>query len=122
MSWAKLDDKFHAHPKVLRAMHAEPAAVALHVLALSYSADYELDGGVPQHYVASVAGANAEHLAAVLVDAGLWRANGDGWEIHDFLDFNPSRAELQKRRQVRARAGRKGGRASGQTRRDRRSE
>lgn len=119
MSWAKLDDRFHAHPKVLRAMHAEPGAVALHVLAMSYTAAYELDGQVPVHFVTSTIGdlERAKRMTDVLEDAGLWRVDGsDGWEINDFTEYNPSRAELEKRRQARARAGRKAGRASGRAR------
>jgi hypothetical protein len=117
VSWAKLDDRFYGHPKVLAAVTRDVASIALHALALSYSADYELDGRVPRQFAVQAVGERADDLAGILVDVGLWLENGEGWEIHDFLDYNPSKVELEKKRAARRRAGRKGGKASGAARR-----
>lgn len=40
------------------------------------------------------------------------------WRIHDFLQYQPSRAATEKKRQVRRDAGRRGGLRSGETRRE----
>lgn len=49
--------------------------------------------------------------------AGLAHADGDAVEMHDWLDHQPSAAELDDKRRARADAGRKGGKRSGETRR-----
>lgn len=105
MAWVKLDDKFHSHRKVRR---AGLAAVGLHCRAMSYTADERLDGHVDLPWVKEVGGAQAMRLAQALVDAGLWETNGDGWVIHDYLDFNPSGAEISAKRSA---AGKKGAEA-----------
>lgn len=46
-----------------------------------------------------------------LVEAGLWEEaeDGSGWTVHDFLDFNPSRADAEALSRRRAAAGAIGG-------------
>ncbi|MFI5541999.1 hypothetical protein ACIA5H_37115, partial [Nocardia sp. NPDC051900] len=51
-----------------------------------------------------------------LIEAGLAEVDGDAVEMHDWLDHQPSAAELDAKRLVRAEAGRKGGKRSGETR------
>jgi hypothetical protein len=95
MAWAKLDDGFHAHPKV---MQAGLAATGLHVLAISYCSRYLTDGHVSAEFVRQVASRNASKLVSKLVEAGLWEVRDEkpdsGWIVHDYLDYNPSRAEV----------------------------
>lgn len=88
MSWIKLDDRFHSHRKIRQ---AGLEAVGLHARALSYSAAEGLEGKVEGSWVEEVAGKRGEKLATALVDAGMWEQNGNGWHIHDYLDYNPSR-------------------------------
>jgi predicted phage terminase large subunit-like protein len=49
----------------------------------------------------------AKH-AAELVAAGLWEQHPDGFLVHDFLEYNPSAAELDSKRHSKAIAGAKG--------------
>ena len=49
MSWFRIDDRFHSHPKVLRAGNA---AVGLWVRCGAYSTDYGTDGLVLAEIVA----------------------------------------------------------------------
>lgn len=35
-----------------------------------------------------------EKFVRELVDAGLWEAVEEGWELHDFLDYQPSKAQV----------------------------
>lgn len=95
MSWAKLDDTFHAHPKCNR---AGLEAVGLYALAISYSAQYDLNGEIDHEWVNQKAGRRGEMLAERLVAAGLWEPRNDGWAIHDYLDYNPSRTESRGKR------------------------
>jgi len=114
VTWTKVDDQFHAHPKVQQAWHAYPASIGLHILALSHSASYLTDGHVSEAFVKTQIASPTQRRRAVeaLVNAGLWETNAAGWVIHDYLEFNESRAEVVKRRADRSEqstaAGRKG--------------
>jgi hypothetical protein len=39
----------------------------------------------------------AKTLPSQLCNAGLWRDCGDYWEINDYLEYNPSRTDVEKR-------------------------
>lgn len=100
MTWTKIDDGLHSHPKVLRlraAGHLD--ALGLHLLAMSYSGAYLTDGLVPRGFVPE----HERELAACLVGVGLWDdAGDDGWQIHDWPEYNPSRADIEKARKANA--------------------
>jgi hypothetical protein len=92
VSFAALDDKFHSHPKVLIAGNA---AAGLYARSLAYCADQLTDGFVPEAW-ASSCGSRAE--IASLLASKLWRKRRGGFVLPDYLEFNPSRADvLQKR-------------------------
>ena len=110
MTWFRLDDAFHGHPKVRRAGNA---AVGLWVRCATYSAQYDLDGRIPADVAESYG--RPREIDAV-TSSGLWVANGSGFVIPDYLDFNYSAEEVRDMRAKRAEAGRKGGLASGQKR------
>jgi hypothetical protein len=120
MSWARLDDNLYDHPK----LDGLPlAAVGLYAKSLSWSARHETDGYIPRGKVSALAKPERYpfKLAAILVKAGLWdevgrdgyiarvrsarhpdgelhRIEGDGFQIHDYLDLNPSAATIQRER------------------------
>lgn len=96
MPWFRLDDSFHSHPKVLRAGNE---AVGLYVRCGTYAADHTTDGFVERSIVLLY---GTEALAARLVDAGLWHRTRGGWNIHDYLDYNPSREAVEKERKDKA--------------------
>ncbi len=108
MPWAKVDDKLHAHPK---AMKAGLEALGLHLLAMSHCAAFPEDGHVASEFVEQKAGKRAKTLADRLVGAGLWEENGNGWLIHDWLHYNPSREQAHALAAARAAAGKRGGEA-----------
>lgn len=109
MTWTKIDDQLHAHPKVQQAWQTARASIGLHLLALSHAGAYLTDGRVSEAFVNAqlpVAGERRKAVGA-LVESGLWDAvEGGGWTIHDYLDFNDSRAKVLIRR--RSDSGRKG--------------
>jgi len=117
MSWAKIDDQFHCHPKV-EALEIDTtlAAVGLYFLALSWSAATLTEGKIPRHKVVRFSGsATGYALAEELVRVGLWEATEDGYQIHDYLEYNPPREYALKHKdelsQMRSRAGQKGAEA-----------
>ena len=100
MAWVRVDDQLHAHPKIRRAWRADPAAVGLYLLALSYAGAYLTDGHVPTAFVFDqmpTVGRRG-HAVTALEEAGLWEPNQDGWLIHDYLDFNEPRERVLARR------------------------
>jgi len=109
MTWAKLDDGFHSHPKVREAWYRCPASIGLHVIGITYAADHETDGVVPSWFVAGLFQKPKELESAVstLTELGMWESHADDFVIHDFLDFHPSKAALKKRRDAEAERKRK---------------
>jgi hypothetical protein len=95
MSWVRVDDSFFSHPKVVQ---AGAEASGLYVWALAYSSHHLTDGHVPAAWVSQVMGKRAARTAEQLVSAGLWEVNGTGWVIHDFLIYNPTRAQVEEKR------------------------
>lgn len=95
MSWFKVDDKFHSHPKRHR---AGLRAIGLWTAAGSWCSDQLTDGHVPHHMLAVLGGRSAD--AKALVDAGLWLPDpdGDGWRFHDWTEQNPTRSQVTEKR------------------------
>lgn len=101
MSWARLDDRFHGNRKIRRAWKQSRAAVGLHVLAITFCAQQETDGHVDDDWLEGVLPAvrEREQVVGVLVEHGLWHRNGDGFVLNDYLAYNPSKAQLDAKRQ-----------------------
>ena len=119
MAWVKLDDAILDNHKIIR---AGPLGFMLHVAAITWCGRNLTDGLIPKCKARLL----LEHerfpdLAQVMVEVGLWHDRGDCWEVHDYLEYNPSRADVLAKREaiseVRAEAGRLGGKQSGITRR-----
>lgn len=100
MAWAKVDDGWWCHPKVLG---LSMGARGLWVSSLSWSCAQRRPV-VPATFVAMMTSAEPTDLAAELVDAGLWRKLDGGFEIHDWAEYQEKTLS-----EHRAEAGRKGG-------------
>lgn len=114
MAWVKLDDRFARHRKVRK---LSDAAFRLHVSAMCWAAEEETGGYIPSDELALVSDVRRPDTALEeLVDRHLWEVREDGWEIHDFADYNPTPEKAAEIREKRRLAGQRGGRASGQSR------
>lgn len=92
MPWVKLDDRFPSHRKIAL---LSDRAFRLHVAAICWCAENLTDGRITDReltLVTRVRGVKA--TAKQLEDAGLWDRTDDGWAIHDYLDYNPSRDQV----------------------------
>lgn len=133
MSWVKLDDAFHAHPKVTRAGNI---GAGVYVRALSFCGAYHTDGFISR---ADAAGIGKTGELKRVTDAELWeevrpgesrtvtgrRDSGNrplpdvtlvfdtyGFFIPDFLQGNLTKGEVAAAREKRRAAGAKGGQAT----------
>lgn len=111
MAWVKLDDKVWSHPK-FGALSGD--AVRLWMFALCWCNQHETDGSIPRVTVRVLGGTS--DAAAELCASGLWHETENGWQIHDYLDHQPSRDDLARKREAKAESGRLGGINSGKTR------
>lgn len=116
MSWLRLDDEFAENPKIAP---LSDRAFRFHVAALCVCAAKLTDGKMSRKAVRVLAATlevDAKRRTVELEQAGLWIAGEDGWQINDYLDYNPSAEEVRAKREARAEAGRRGGIASGEAR------
>lgn len=100
MPWVKLDDQFADHPKIIQ---AGPLAGWLWACGIAYANKYLTDGFIPYAQVRRLADvtdyADPYVLAAKLVEVGLWEQVDGGYLVHDFLEYNPSAAQVKADRE-----------------------
>lgn len=88
MTWARLDDGFDEHPKVVA---RSDRAFRAHVRGIVYCARNLTNGFVPEAAAVQLRGRPA---VDELVLAGLWEQVDGGYRIHDYLDYHPTRAKV----------------------------
>jgi hypothetical protein len=96
--------------------------VGLHVFALCWCSAYLTDGFIPKQQLSKLLGVwqgdgGPDALVCQLISAGLWEERKGGYEIHDYLEYNPSKRQTLQRRKNRAIAGRAGGLAKAASKR-----
>lgn len=110
MSWVKLDDGFFRNPKVLAAGRD---ARDIYIAGLCYCAQGLTDGIIPKNAVRVLAAETEvddwQIASARLVEVGLWEQHEKGYQVHDYLDYNPSRDKALATKDARREAGRRGG-------------
>ena len=116
--WTKIDDRFMRHPKVIAAGRD---ARDLYLAALLCCSENLTDGHVPAARLPLLAAEavidNPLKAAERLVEVGLWERRGnDGWQVHDYLEYQPTRDKALATKQARAEAGSVGGHKSADSR------
>jgi len=120
MPFVRLDDQWLENPKVAQ---AGTLAAHLYSAGITYANRHLTDGYVPAGILNRLcdwtdvthAGepVTNQQLAERLVENGLWYRVDGGFEIHDYFQFQPSRAEVEAKRgaisAARKQAGSKGG-------------
>lgn len=94
MVWFRVDDDWHDHPKVRKAGNA---AAGLWARCGSYSSKYSTDGFVEDD-IARRYGTAKE--IRTLVTVKLWAVVEGGYQMPDFLDFNPSAEHVKREREA----------------------
>lgn len=103
MPWFKVDDSFYGHPK--RA-GVSLSALGLWTVAGCWSAQQLSDGFVPRAMLPMLGGRARDALE--LVTSGLWVLKDDGWQFHDWPDYQPSRVQVMAEREAERERKRKG--------------
>jgi len=111
VGWARIDDAFDDHEKVLALLDLDDGAAALGLWTLCLTWAHrntrrkgKTPGLLPATLPRRFLGARGRDLAAVLVEVRLWDVVDDGWMIHDFAEYLPDK-EVSA---ARSAAGRKG--------------
>lgn len=110
MTWVRMDDSWPFNRKLLG---VEPCERLMWCMSIAYCSSQNTDGRIDWHMarmLGFLAGADdLEQSIDRLVGARLWDADGDGWMVHDYLDFNFTAAERRDLSEQRSAAGRRGG-------------
>lgn len=129
MAWVRLDDHFDENTKL---QAAGPLGVALWTCSLAYCNRNLTDGFIPKSKahtlldfdgLAMVDGMHGEDItgamiAKKLVDVGLYEVVEGGYIVHDYLDYQPSKAEIEAQRQHVSEERSKAGQAGAKSRWD----
>ena len=108
MTWFKVDDGFPTHRKVLSIPRGQRrlAAVGAWTLTGAWCAANGTEGRIPESVLEEFG--IPRKVADDLLAAGLWQRI-DGYEVHDYLDYNPTAEQVEadrvaaRERQRRAR-------------------
>lgn len=104
MAWARIDDGFYDHPKVVKLAAICPAAGFLHVRAIAYCSKHLTDGLIHKEMVAVLTPVQSDRDEQVeaLLETGLWfqgeETGPDHYGIHHFLDYQPKKEDVLERR------------------------
>lgn len=103
MSWLKIDDGIMDHPKVEAAIdEAGPWVVAVYLRSMCHAAKGLTDGKISRRAAKRLL-ADVDESDAVLgalVANGLWDDLGGNYQVHDYLDYNPTREKVQAEREA----------------------
>lgn len=96
MTWTKVDDSFADHPKVMALGRDRIVGVGLWTAAACYCSRHLTDGFVP---TAAAEGFGHGRVWGRLVEVGLVDRVTGGYQLHDWLDYNPPRDKVLRDRQ-----------------------
>lgn len=105
MTWANFDDCYPDHPKVVG---LSDGAFRLNTSAICYCARFQTDGFIPKPLASKLTPNFRNAHLGELTRAGLWKAEGGGYWVHDYLQWNRSRAQIEEARLLKSMAGKKG--------------
>lgn len=98
MGWLKVDDKLPRNPKVLA---GDIETAWYYLCALTHCAEQLTDGYITDSVVPLVAPhiTDPRSVADRCAQLGMFRHVEGGYEVPDYLDFNPSRASVLDKRE-----------------------
>jgi len=103
--WFRLDDKAHSHAKVIEVGNR---AYGAWVRMGCWSSDHLTDGRIPVA-VAIMFSEDNDDIRALLRVGLLDEIDDDSYQVHDFVDYNPTAKQVKRQQKQRVDAGRIGG-------------
>ena len=94
MPWVKLDDKFWGNPKVQKVGNE---AAGAYCRMLSFCGDHLTDGLITGDVLRFIC---RSKVAETLAEYGFIQPHGEDWIVTDYLDFNPSREQVEAKREA----------------------
>ncbi len=117
MTWVRFDDGFPNHRKVAP---LDDATYRLHSETIHWCSRNTTDGRIADDELASISTRANKPRAAKLVQRGLWhrsdhdcpsdkcpRGGPDGWVVHDYLDYQPTKEKVRTEQAAKAERQRK---------------
>ena len=97
MPWVRFDDQFRTHPKALK---GGPLCQALLLNSLCWCNAHLTDGFIPEEAVKGIVATTDVPVKTVarMVEVGFWEVAEGGYQIHDYLDYQLSAAQVQRER------------------------
>jgi len=97
LNWVRLDANLHSNHKVLALLGDKNGdhALCVYVFSLGHSGAHGTAGFIPAAALGLFHGKPRD--AAQLVDVGLWHEIPGGWEIHDWMEYQPTDEESKAR-------------------------
>jgi hypothetical protein len=104
LNWVRVDATLATNHKILAILSEKGGdhAVCVYVFALGYCGSQGTDGFIPSTALGLIHGKPRD--SQLLVDVGLWHDIPGGYEIHDWLEFQPSSEETKARSEKAKRA------------------
>ena len=106
MAWLRIESNFASHRKVLAAGQqlgkgAVARVIGIWTIGACYAVAHLTDGLVPGIILADTRyDKKPGEIIDAMVAAGLLHAEGNGYRLHDFNDYNPSAAEVLEKRRI----------------------
>lgn len=97
MPWVRIDDDFFNHRKVLE---LSLPAKTVFIAGLCHCNSQLTDGFVSAGAARSIVGSLGapQKVLKELVDAGMWHKRGDGFDVHDYLHYQPPAKQILEER------------------------
>ena len=115
MDWARIDTRYLQNPKI---RGVGQSGALLQLAGILYCTDELTDGFIPEGSIPVLAAwamlRSATRTIQTLIASGLWEECEGGYQVHDFLEYQPSKEAALSKKVARAEAGRRGGLAKGQ--------
>ncbi len=104
--FAHLRQSFWRHPRVTS---VSKSARWVYAAGLSYCADAESDGFIPERAAVVMLAEGSKRDVQELVTAGLWTVTDGGYSVSGYLEHNKSKADMASAREKMGKGGAKGG-------------
>lgn len=97
LSWIRVDSALASNHKVLALLSERGGdhALCVYIFALGHSARQGLDGFIPEIALGLIHGRKRD--SDLLVQVGMWRSLPGGFEVPDWMEYQPSGEESRRR-------------------------